>query len=107
METNIIVSRDICTLFALCFHPQPRGGPELLGASLLRVGALWSTSQSRSTAHWSKGQSMAAVLQGCRDGVLQGKVCSGSGCPQARIGAGRISVRAMERVGIGARFTAG
>ena len=56
-----------------------------MGAPLLRVRALWSTSQSRSTAHWSTGQSKAGVLQGCRDGVLQSiRFTARSGCPKAR-----------------------
>ena len=40
--------KRLCTLLALCFRPQPRGGPELLGAPMLG-GLLGELEQIQST----------------------------------------------------------
>ena len=99
LETNIIIARDIGTLSALCFHSQPRGGPELLGAPLLRVRALWSMLEYRSE--------QVGVLQGAWMESYRARFAAGSDGPQTRVGAGRILVRATKRSVKGAIFDAG
>ena len=42
-----------------------------------------------------------------RSRIVKAWFAAGSGCPQARVGAGRILVRAMERVGTGAMHELG
>ena len=83
----MIMVRDICTVFTFCFHPQPRGGPELLGAPLFQ-GTLtpflehsWlAHSGVWVRAHWSKGQSRVKAgsecSKMCMDGVLGSEVRS-------------------------------
>ena len=89
LETNAVVTRDTYTLMALCFRPQPRGGPELLGALLLG-GLPRELEQIQSTLEQGSEQGSSARMecQGAR---------AGSERPQARVGAGRILLELQSR----------
>ena len=70
-ETNIMVARGIYTLLALCFHPQPRGGPELLGAPLLGV-IEQSQSKLEKGSEQGGGSVRVPPSKGCRKSHVAG-----------------------------------
>ena len=70
-----------------------------MGAPLLRVRALWSMLEYRSE--------QVGVLQGAWMESYRARFAAGSDGPQARVGAGRILVRATKRSVKGAIFDAG